>query len=636
MILILRPRKIFLIFFLLLSVCVLLAGIGNQVIKVAGEQFFSPLKGKIIAIDPGHGGDDPGVWDKKQDIKEKDINLAVALQLKENLTSKGAKVIMTREKDTDYILHYKLRGGKSRKQSDLDKRIEIAEKGKADVLISIHVNATTKANYGGAEVFYYPTSINGRGLAQYIQDDLRRIPEMIKRIPKTGNYYILHHSPMPAVIVELGCMTYKPEKEKLLIQDYQQQLVQAISAGVEKYFKEKAGSEENGLKAKVEHREKKIVQKQGKITLYFSPVHSTSALLQGWEVEEELATATSDQNLAREVMRKLLQGPPPDTSLISPFPEGTKLRSVDVSENIATVDLSREISNITKSSNEKAVVYSIVGSLLSLPEIKGVRILVEGEQEKTLAGHVDTLHTFHDLTCIYQDENGMLWETDRPRAVIVIDDLGAGKKSETKKLLEMKIPLTLAVLPENPFAADIAKEAMEQGHQVILHLPMEAYHGKLSWLGQNPILVELSNDEIEQRFLSALKSVPNAVGFNNHMGSRATEDQRVVKKILEIAAQKNLFILDSRTTMKSLVSRTADELGIPYVERTVFLDGPENTGQVERQLRLLAKEAKKKGIAVGIGHVGQESRQTVELLKKAESIMKEEGVILDYLSGVVK
>ncbi len=617
--------------------CMLFPPVEVQTITsvVTGQ---SPLRGKVIAIDPGHGGDDPGVWDKVRDIKEKDITLAVALQLKELLVQEGAAVVLIRDRDIDYVLPFHLREGKSRKRSDLDQRVEMAARGKADILISLHVNATTKRTYGGAETFYHPQSVSAKPLAENIQKELRSIPGMIKRTPKTGEYYILHHSPMPAVIVELGFLTFPPERERLVNAAYQQQLAGAIARGIAGYFQSLPAVEGQAIiKHRMEHLATGRQADHHGLMVYLNPQANAGALLQGYPLDLDIHASTSRQSLAQSVLENLLMGVQAGrNSFEQLFPAGTRLQSVVVTDGIATVDFNQEIRGIAGSRGEKAAVYAVVGSLLNIPGINGVRLLVEGEPVQTLAGHIDTWHTFHRLTGLYQAGNGTIWEGDRPRAAIVIDDLGAGTSEESMTLYQLQIPITLAVLPHRPYSQKISREATARGYQVILHLPMEPHMGKREWLGPAPILVGLSRDEIKQRFFQALQSVPEAVGFNNHMGSRATEDYQVVSALMEAARERGLFVLDSRTTMGTIIPQVAQEMGVPYAERTIFLDGPDNTGRVERQLHQMAQEAKAHGIAVGIGHVGAESRQTGIILQKAAAIMEKEGVELVFLSEVVK
>ncbi|NPV26594.1 MAG: N-acetylmuramoyl-L-alanine amidase [Firmicutes bacterium] len=190
---------------------------------------------KVVVIDAGHGGEDPGTIHGS--IYEKDINLAVALRLEKILLAQDVQVVMTRRTDIDYIVHRRLRGEKTRKQSDLDRRLEIANEHGADLLISLHVNCWRKYQ-AGAEVFYNPQSDRSALLAQWIQQELRQIPGMTKRIAKAGDYYLIIQADMPAVIVEMGYLSSPKERQLLLTPTYQEQLAQAIAAGIVRYLRE--------------------------------------------------------------------------------------------------------------------------------------------------------------------------------------------------------------------------------------------------------------------------------------------------------------------------------------------------------------------------------------------------------------
>lgn len=203
-------------------------------------QFVWPIKttaysntGIVVAIDPGHGGEDPGSISK--DVYEKDINLAVALRIENALAVPGLQVVLTRRSDCDYIIHRRLRGGKTRKQSDLDQRLRIINENNADILISLHVNCIRK-RFAGAEVFYNPRSEQSKLLGQYIQQELRSIPGMTKRIAKEGDYYIINKTEIPSVIIEMGYLSDPSEKQLLVSSQYQDQMARAISEGILKYL----------------------------------------------------------------------------------------------------------------------------------------------------------------------------------------------------------------------------------------------------------------------------------------------------------------------------------------------------------------------------------------------------------------
>lgn len=130
-------------------------------------------------------------------------------------------------------------------------------------------------------------------------------------------------------------------------------------------------------------------------------------------------------------------------------------------------------------------------------------------------------------------------------------------------------------------------------------------------------------------------SVPHAVGFNNHMGSAATSSDRIMRPILQVAQERNFFVLDSKTIGNSRIPFVSKELGIPCVERDVFLDNMKNLNYVKKQLYGLSQKALKNGKAIGIGHVGGGGKVTAQALKEMIPQMKEMGIEFVFLSEIV-
>jgi len=187
------------------------------------------LEGKTIVVDAGHGGADPGKVSVNGTL-EKDVNLAVALLLEQELSQRGAIVVMTRTDD-----HSPGDGGK---QSDLRARAECIAGAAPDIAVSIHQNSFTQESSHGAQVFYYTTSEEGQTLAQILQEVLieKADPENRRGAKANDSYYILKKSQCPTVIVECGFLSNSAEAQKLCTDDYQKLLAQSIADGVEKYF----------------------------------------------------------------------------------------------------------------------------------------------------------------------------------------------------------------------------------------------------------------------------------------------------------------------------------------------------------------------------------------------------------------
>lgn len=186
---------------------------------------------KIIIIDPGHGGFDPG----KNGINgedEKHINLKIALKLRDYLEQSGSLVIMTRTTDDDADGM----DGVKHKRKDMAQRKKVAEEG--DLLVSIHQNSFTQPNVKGAQTFYNKTSEPGKLLAEMIQSSIKEHadPENKRKAKSNSDYYVLKATDIPAVIVECGFLTHPEEEKKLNTEDYQNTIAWSIYAGIVKYF----------------------------------------------------------------------------------------------------------------------------------------------------------------------------------------------------------------------------------------------------------------------------------------------------------------------------------------------------------------------------------------------------------------
>lgn len=212
---------------LLFSVVVLCVSLTYA--KIEDMTVFSslPVSGKNIIIDPGHGGWDPGKAGSITD--EKDINLEIALLLRDYLLSGGAEVSLTRENDTAL--------GKT-KSEDMKKRTSHAQNGDADIFISIHQNSFPSESARGAQVFYFNGSEKGEALAECIQQRLVTFADKTnkRKAKENGSYYILKNTTAASVIVECGFLSNPTEEKSLNKDEYQKKLAWAIYMGIWDYF----------------------------------------------------------------------------------------------------------------------------------------------------------------------------------------------------------------------------------------------------------------------------------------------------------------------------------------------------------------------------------------------------------------
>ncbi|NLZ80688.1 MAG: N-acetylmuramoyl-L-alanine amidase CwlD [Clostridiales bacterium] len=191
-------------------------------------------KSQVVVIDPGHGGFDPGKVGVNKAL-EKDINLSIALNLKELLEQEGILVIMTREEDVGL---YK-ETDSNKKVSDMKKRCEIIDESNCDLAVSIHQNSFSSASISGPQVFYFETSIEGQRLASIIQKQLIDILKPKKeRVEKAdNNYYMLKKVKTPSVIIECGFLSNAEEAMLLTEGNYQEKIALAIKNGILEYLK---------------------------------------------------------------------------------------------------------------------------------------------------------------------------------------------------------------------------------------------------------------------------------------------------------------------------------------------------------------------------------------------------------------
>jgi len=186
-------------------------------------------------------------------------------------------------------------------------------------------------------------------------------------------------------------------------------------------------------------------------------------------------------------------------------------------------------------------------------------------------------------------------------AAIIIDDLGENLEA-ARQLLALPYSLTFSVLPHLRDSVEIAEEARRAGHEVMLHLPMEPEAGPHAAPGEGEIRIGMTSSEVEQILQSDLASVPHAVGVNNHMGSRATADPRLMTALMRALAGRHLYFVDSRTTAASVALEAARREGLPSFYRSVFLDDKETVPYTLGQLRQFRRVLEEQGTALAIGH----------------------------------
>ncbi len=219
-----------------------------------------------------------------------------------------------------------------------------------------------------------------------------------------------------------------------------------------------------------------------------------------------------------------------------------------------------------------------------------------------------------------------------PQIAFIIDDFGYRMAKREKDFLKAGFPLTISVIPGLSYSQKTAQEAAKEGKEVILHLPMEpkrSFNNCYRWI----ILTLMKEKEIEKTVQESLRDVPFVVGVNNHMGSKATEDEKVMKIVLGAVKKKGLFFVDSKTSRNSVAFPLAQKLGVKAGKRQIFLDNRNDADYIKKQLYSLAEIALKEGQAIGIGHVTHSA--TLPAIKDFLPYLQRKEIELVYVSELV-
>lgn len=212
----------------LILLIVVFALIGKNLKALVASEKLEVRTGHTIVIDPGHGGEDPGKVGINGEL-EKDINLQIAMKVRDLLADAGIQVIMTREDDRMLAGE----NSSSKKTADLKERIRIIDEAKADFVVSIHQNSYTSSDVHGAQVFYYSHSEEGKRAAEIMQNALLAVEAENHRSAKANDsYYLLTRTKAPVIIVECGFLSNLDEAEKLIDEEYQTEISNAIVNGI--------------------------------------------------------------------------------------------------------------------------------------------------------------------------------------------------------------------------------------------------------------------------------------------------------------------------------------------------------------------------------------------------------------------
>jgi polysaccharide deacetylase 2 family uncharacterized protein YibQ len=212
--------------------------------------------------------------------------------------------------------------------------------------------------------------------------------------------------------------------------------------------------------------------------------------------------------------------------------------------------------------------------------------------------------------------------TDQPVLALIVDDFGQYDGPLLDAFNRLPVEVAFAILPGLPFTETVMERAMSVGREVIVHIPMEADLSTVS-PGNITITTDLSSREVYNRIQEFFREIPIAKGANNHMGSRLNQNRQLMRAVLRYFVEKDYFYIDSRTTPNTVAREIAEEMGVRFAERDLFLDTPENSDEVlEERLSDLQRLIVTQGRVLVITHCFDRGRLTrLELFIEAAEKM---------------
>jgi N-acetylmuramoyl-L-alanine amidase len=356
------------------------------------------VPGRKVFLDAGHGGRDPGAVGRSG-IKEKDITLEITKELHRLFSQIGVYTVLARDADLDLAEEGDCRY-RTLKERDLWQRVKIANRSDADIYLSIHVNSFPQSIWSGAQTFYYSGNEDSKILANTIQAQLAHQLGPNKRSPKPADYRVLRSTKMPAVVVEVGFVS-NPREERLLVNpDYQKKIAYAVYLGVVDYFCSTTKTKPvigDALVGHIYPSPQPTFLNEGQASLFFADPNNDDIFLRR-EIRDLPGYQRSWGRIRKlqAILAELEKGPGEQSMLLPAAPVGKWLKGVSFSSGIVTVNLAQEFSDLVDGggSSELLSLYAIVNTLTELPDVTGVRVLIEGESGRILGGHIALDHTW--------------------------------------------------------------------------------------------------------------------------------------------------------------------------------------------------------------------------------------------------
>ena len=215
---------------------------------------------------------------------------------------------------------------------------------------------------------------------------------------------------------------------------------------------------------------------------------------------------------------------------------------------------------------------------------------------------------------------------------IIIDDFGYRNDEVSDGFLSLGANLTFAVIPGHKYSKSFAKKAFKKGYEVIVHMPMESH---VSSSGEEDFILntDMTSSEIESRMEKVISHLPQAVGMNNHQGSKAAENKRVMNVVGSVLKKYEKYFVDSRTTPETIAGSMMMSLGVHTANRDIFLDNEADPYLINKQLDQLISTAQHKGSAIGVGHARP---MTLQVLQKRIPELEKAGFQFKFVSSLYK
>ena len=249
---------------------------------------------------------------------------------------------------------------------------------------------------------------------------------------------------------------------------------------------------------------------------------------------------------------------------------------------------------------------------------------------------------FISITSPFHESNIVFAKSDMknktPMRAIVIDDFGSFDRSGVKTMLSIEAPITCAIMPNLEFSTEDMENAIKSKKEVILHMPMQSHVNlPANWYG--PVYIYNNDTPLiaTEKLEKCLKSIPEAKGFNIHIGSGVSQNETLMKAIIDYAKENNLYFLDSRTHMGTICEKVAKEENVVYLGRDEFLEPDHNKSYdgVKNHLLIGRDKALEKGYAIVIGHVGSHGGEnTAKAIKDTIKEIEDSGVKIVSLSEI--